>query len=71
MEAHNYASCFMGSHLASIIMMHIISLDLAVGAPYELSSGSTSNTGAVYIYYGRDTKEEFNNQQPQRVSGYK
>ena len=40
--------------------------DLAVSAPYERSS-STQNTGTVYIYYGRDTKEEFESQIPQKV----
>lgn len=42
-------------------------LDLAVSAPYETSSGSSQNTGAVYIYYGRNTKEEFARQTPQKV----
>ena len=37
-----------------------------VGAPYE-GGGSTENTGAVYIYYGRDTREEFQSQIPLKV----
>ena len=43
-------------------------LDLAVSAPYERSKSSTMNTGTVYIFHGHNTKEEFENQIPQRVS---
>lgn len=42
-------------------------IDIAVGAPYERSSVS-QNTGAVYIYYGSNTKESFKVQIPQWVS---
>lgn len=51
-------------------MYHIVlycCLDFAVSAPYESSSRSTQNRGAIYIYYGRDTKEELGNQTPQKV----
>ena len=42
-------------------------VDVAIGAPYERSD-SSDNTGAVYIYYGRNTREEFEAQTPQIVS---
>lgn len=42
-------------------------VDVAIGAPYE-RKGSSANTGAVYIYYGRNTKLEFQEQIPQKVS---
>jgi hypothetical protein len=43
---------------------------VGIGAPYEKSSDSTSNTGAVYVYYGKDTRDNFESQTPVRVSVY-
>ncbi len=40
---------------------------MIVSAPYEESTDKTDNTGAIYVYYGRDTREAFENQSPQRV----
>ena len=51
-----------------IYIANHFALDLAVSAPYEQSGDMTMNTGAVYIYYGTNTKENMRNQIPQRVS---
>ena len=41
-------------------------LDIAVGAPYEVNE-DTNSTGAVYIYYGRKNWTAFEQQMPSKV----
>ena len=51
--------------------------DLVISAPYEeqrtveRSFSRDGNTGAVYIYYGFDSRRDIELQTPQRVSCYK
>lgn len=51
----------------SLSCLQYMFLDFVVSAPYEVSSVSSQNTGAVYIYYGRVTRDEFESQAPQKV----
>ncbi len=44
----------------------VYSTDVVIGAPYENMAGS-DNTGAVYVYYGSPSMEEFAVQTPQKV----
>ena len=50
------------------LLYNIFLLDFVVGAPYEPSGSSSTSTGAVYVYYGRDTREDLVAQQPQKVA---
>ena len=64
-------------YVCSTLYVHgIISLyasDLVVGAPYEtmaVERDTAINTGAVYIYYGDDSRAVIEAQEPQIVRCY-